>query len=82
MMYIHNTSGSSYTIECVGRRRQAVKLNFSNVEGIEFNALKPLEIKHSFLQLAEGENKMYNLRFAYPTNLTIKYMGKILIEVG
>jgi len=82
MMYIKNPSGDNYTVETMGRRSTPVKLNFSNVEGVEFNAAnKPLEIKNSFLQMKEGEPKIWNLRFGYPTNFSIKFMGKIIIEV-
>lgn len=81
MLYIQNTSGDNYTVETAGRRARALKLSFSNVEGIEIDARKPMEIKNSFLQMNEGHAKMWNLRFNYPTNLLIKYMGKIIIQV-
>jgi hypothetical protein len=81
MMYIRNTSGNSYSIETTGRRSKTVKLNFANVEGIEIDAKIPLTINSSFLQVADGQEKMWNLRFSYPTNFKIKYLGKIVIEV-
>ena len=81
MMYITSASAGNYSIETSGRRSQTVKLNFSQVEGIEISANKPLEVKNSFLQMADGQPKMWNLRFHYPTNFKIKYMGKIIIEV-
>jgi hypothetical protein len=81
LMYIQNTSGDNYTIETQGRHSQPLKMKFSNVEGIEIDAKIPLGIRSSFLQMADGQDKMWNLRFNYPTNLKIKYMGKIIIEV-
>jgi len=81
MIYIENTLEGKYTIECIGRRRQNVKLSFSNVEGIEIDAKKPLEIKHSFIQMNESQPKIWNLKLTYPVNLIIKFVGKILIEV-
>jgi hypothetical protein len=81
MMYIQNTSGDSYSIETLGRRSKTVKLNFTNVEGIEIDAKIPLGIKNSFIQMADGQAKMWNLRFNYSTNFKIKYTGKIVIEV-
>ena len=81
MMYIQNTSANNYSIEAMGRRIKTVKLNFSDVEGVEIDAKKTLEIKSSFLQMADGQAKMWNLRFLYPTNFSIKYVGKIIIEV-
>ncbi len=81
MMYIKNTSGNNYSIETTGRRARNVKLNFSNVDSIEIDAKRPLELKNSFIQMADGQPKMWNMRFNYPSNFTIKYMGKIIIEV-
>ena len=81
MMYIRNTSGNSYSVETTGRRSKTLKLNFTDVEGIEIDAKIPLAIKSSYLQIADGQDKMWNLRFNYPTNFKIKYMGKIVIEV-
>ena len=81
MMYIQNTSGDRYSIETHGRRSKTVKLNFSNVEGIEIDAKIPLGIKNSFIQMADGQDKIWNMRFNYPTNFKIKYTGKIVIEV-
>jgi hypothetical protein len=81
MMYIQNTGGSNYTLETAGRRTQNVKLNFANVEGIEISAARPLEVKNSYIQMADGQPKMWNMRFAYPANFSIKYTGKIIIEV-
>lgn len=78
MIYIQNTSGSDYSVEFVSRRNKTVKLNFSDVEGIELNATKPLELKNSYLRL--GNDKIWNLRFNFPTNLKIRYMEKITIE--
>ena len=79
--YNQNTLEDKYTDDCIGSRDKNVELNFSNVEGIEIDAKKPLEIKHSFLQMNESQPKIWNLKFYYPVNLTIKYEGKIIIEV-
>ena len=82
MMYIQNTSGANYSVEVTGRRCKATKLNFSNVEGVEFQPSRPLEVKHSYMQMAEGQNKMWSLKFVYPTNFIIKYaLNKIIIEI-
>jgi hypothetical protein len=82
MIYIQNTSGSNYSVEFTGRRCKTVKLNFSNVEGVEFNPQRPLEIKNSYIQMAEGQNKVWNVRLNYPTNFSVTFvMGKITIEV-
>lgn len=82
MMYIQHTSGSNYTIEFAGRRCNTVKLNFSKVEGIEFSLQRALEVKHSYVQMADGQNKIWNLKFAYPTNFGVKLLlGKIMIDV-
>ena len=81
MMYIQNTSGNDYTVETMSRRNKNVKLNFSNVDGIEINTKKPLEIKNSFLNMAENGSKVWNMKFAYPTNMKINFMEKIIIEV-
>jgi hypothetical protein len=82
MMYIQNTNGDNYTIETMGRRSKNVKLNFAKVEGVEIIATRPLEIKSSFIQMAENQSKMWNMRLSYPSNFRIRFiMGKITIEV-
>lgn len=82
MMFVQNTGGNNYTVECVNRNRQSTKINFSDVEGIEINGnAKAMQIKNSFLQMGEAQNKMWNVRFPFPTNLLIKYLGKIQIEI-
>ncbi|MCP4219642.1 MAG: hypothetical protein GY765_33730 [bacterium] len=81
MMYIQNTSGNDYTLEARGRRTKGVKLMFSNVDGIEFSPRKPLEIKHSYLCMNEGESKVWNLQFPYAMNFCIKFaLNKIMID--
>jgi len=81
MIYIQNPSGTNYSIEFGGRRSKTVKLNFSKVEGIEFSPKRPLEMKNSYIQLAEGQNKVWNLRLNFPTNLSVDYvLNKIIIE--
>lgn len=82
ILYVQNTTGDNYSVETAGRRTKSLKLNFSKVEGVEIDAKRPLEIRSSFLQMTDGLNKMWNMRFVYPTTLQIQYkMGKILIEV-
>jgi hypothetical protein len=81
MMYIQNAGDNNFSIETMSRRSQIIKLNFTEVEGIEINAPRPLEIKNSYIQMADGQPKMWNMRFAYPTNFKIRYTGKIYIEV-
>ena len=81
LMYIQNTSGNDYSVETTGRRTKTVKLNFSNVDGIEIDAKTPLQVKNSFIQMSDDQQKMWNIRFCYPTNLKIKYTGQIVIEV-
>ena len=82
MIYVQNTSGDNYTVECIGRRHQTTRLNFSNVEGIELSAISSVEIKQSFIQMSENQGKMWNIKFSYPERLSVKYVGKINIEVG
>lgn len=82
MIYIQNPSGTNYSVEFAGRRIKTVKLNFSKVEGVEFNPKRPLEMKNSYIQMAEGQNKVWNLRLNYPTNFSVDYvLNKIVIEV-
>ncbi|MCP5053009.1 MAG: hypothetical protein GY940_37930, partial [bacterium] len=57
MMYIQNTSDNNYSVETMGRRSKNFKLNFANVEGIEVNATKSLEVKNSFIQMNDGQSK-------------------------
>ncbi|MEN8152535.1 MAG: hypothetical protein ABFR75_00805 [Acidobacteriota bacterium] len=80
MIYIQNTSDSNYSVECISRRKKTLKMNFKNVEGIEINAIKPLEIKNSFLRFGKNTDNIWNLRFNYPANIKITFMEKITIE--
>jgi len=81
MIFITNPVNGKYQVECLSRRQQSIKLNFDNVEGIELITTKTMEIRNSFLQMGEGQNKIWNIRFTFPRNLLIKYSGKIVIEV-
>jgi len=82
MMYIKNTGGDNFTVETAGRRAKSVKLSFSKVEAIEISGPRVLEVKNSFIQMSDNQQKMWNMRFNYPTNFRIRYlMGKIQIEV-
>ncbi len=79
MIYIQNTSASNYTLEFYCRDRN-VKLNFSQVEGIEILGKVPMELKSSFLQLTESMPKVWNIKMGYPMNFRISYSGRISIE--
>lgn len=81
MMYIQSAGGNNFSVEVMSRRSQNIKMNFTDVEGIEISAPQPLEIKNSYIQMTDGQPKMWNMRFAYPTNFKIRYTGKIVIEV-
>ncbi|MCU0285708.1 MAG: hypothetical protein MUF15_04845 [Acidobacteria bacterium] len=82
MMYIQNNTSNNYTVEVAGKRCKPMKLNFSNVEGVEFSPQRPVELKNSYLQMAEGQNKVLSLKFAYPTNFSFRYaLNKIIIEI-
>lgn len=80
MIYIQNPSADNYTVELIGRHQNTVKLNFSHVEGIEFNARSPVEIKSIFLQMSDSQPKAWNARLGYPVNLKIRFSGRIIIE--
>jgi hypothetical protein len=79
MMYIQNTSANNYSLEFYCRDK-TIKLNFSNVEGIELIAKIPVELKTSFVQMAETLPKVWNLKLGYPMNFKISYSGRITIE--
>jgi len=81
MMYIQNKGGNNYTVETTGRRAKDTKLIFSDVEGVEVNALNSLQVRNSYIQMGEGHTKVWNMRFVYPTNFKIKYTGRIVIDV-
>jgi hypothetical protein len=79
MIYILNTSANNYTLEFYCRNKN-IKLNFSAVEGIELIVKVPIELKNSFIQLAENQPKVWNMKLVYPMNFKISYSGKITIE--
>jgi len=79
MMYIQNTSANNYSLEFYCRNKN-IKLNFSNVEGIELIGKIPMELKTSFVQMAENVPKVWNLKLGYPMNFKISYSGRITIE--
>jgi hypothetical protein len=79
MIYIQNTSANNYTLEFYCRDKN-VKLHFSAVEGIEMLGKVPMELKSSFLQLAEHMPKVWNIKMGYPMNFRIGYSGRITIE--
>ncbi len=81
MIFIQNEEGNRYRVECVGRHQNSVVLNFDNVEGIELAAKNSVELKHSYLQLSDGQGKMWNLKFSFPTAVSIRCAGKIMIDV-
>ena len=80
MIYVYNTEGRSYTIECFTNRQQTHKFSFNNVEHIELNAKVTLELKQSMVQLSESSPKIWNMRFAYPMNIAIRYAGNVKLE--
>jgi hypothetical protein len=79
MLYIQNTAASNYTLEFYCRDKN-IKLNFSSVEGIEIIAKVPIELKSSFVQLADNMPKVWNMKMVYPMNFKITYSGKIILE--
>lgn len=81
MIYIQSTSGNEYQVECISRKSKTLILKFKDIDGIELNALKPAEIKNSFLQIGENEKNTWNIRFNFPVNLTITALTKIKIEI-
>ena len=79
MIYIQNTSADSYRPEFY-RRNKNIKLNYANVEGIEMIAKVPVEMKTSFVQMAENLPKVWNMKLGYPTNFKVSYSGRITLE--
>jgi hypothetical protein len=80
MIYIYNTEGRSYTVECFTNRQQTHKFHFQDVEHIELDAHVTLELKQSMLQLAEGSPKIWNMRFAFPMNMVLRHSGRLTLE--
>ena len=78
-IFIQNTSARNYTLEFYCRDK-IIKLNFSAVEGIEIFAKVPMELKSSFIQLAENMPKVWNMKMVFPMNFKISYNGRIIIE--
>lgn len=81
MIFIRNISGSDYSVECIGRHHLNNIYKFSGVQGIEIKASIPLEIKNSYMQLDDSQEKMWNLKLTKPHGLKISFMEKIVIEV-
>jgi len=81
IIYIQNVSGTDFQIECISRRSKNTILNISKVEGIELTAKKPAEIKNSYLQFGENEKSVWNIRFAFPVNIVVTALSKIIIEI-
>lgn len=79
MIYIQNTSAGNYSLEFYCRNKN-IKLNYANVEGIELIAKIPVELKTTFIQMAESLPKVWNMKLGYPTNFKVKYSGRITIE--
>ncbi len=79
MIYIQNTSADNYSLEFYCRDKN-IKLNYANVEGIELIAKIPVELKTTFVQMAESLPKVWNMKLGYPTNFKISYGGRITIE--
>jgi hypothetical protein len=79
MIYIQNTSAGNYSLEFYCRNKN-IKLNYANVEGIELTARIPMELKSTFVQMAENLPKVWNMKLGYPTNFKVSYSGRITIE--
>lgn len=79
MIYIQNTSANSYSLEFYCRNKN-IKLNYANVEGIEMIAKVPVEMKTSFVQMADNLPKVWNMKLGYPTNFKVSYSGRITLE--
>jgi len=80
IIFIRNLGGCDYSVECIGRHGSNIKLNFSQVESVEFNLKAPVEISHAYCQLSDKAPRVWNLKFAIPQNARIIYSGKIVIE--
>jgi hypothetical protein len=81
MMFIQCTPENKYTVELSSKQSKNMRLNFANVEGIELNTSQPLNLRNSYIQMSDGQPKMWNMRFSSPVNLRVRYAGKIIIEV-
>lgn len=79
MIYIQNTSANNYSLEFYCRNKN-IKLNYANVEGIELIVKVPLELKTSFVQMADNLPKVWNMKLGYPTNFKVSYSGRITLE--
>ena len=66
MIYIQNTSAGNYSLEFYCRNKN-IKLNYANVEGIEMIAKVPVELKTTFVQMAENLPKVWNMKMLIPT---------------
>ncbi len=80
MIYIQSPAPGSYTLEFIGRRQNAVKLNFRDAEGVEFNTHAPVEMKSFFLQMSDPQPRVWNMRFGFPVNLKIRFSGRVVVE--
>jgi hypothetical protein len=78
-IYIQNSLADNYSLEFYCRNKN-IKLNYSHVEGIEMVAKVPVELKTSFMQMAENMPKVWNMKLGYPTNFRISFNGRIIIE--
>ena len=79
--YVRHTSEKGYSIEFLGRSQKITRLNFDEAEGIELLTDNSVEIKTTFLNLHDPDNRIWNVRFAFPLHLRVRFTGKILIEV-
>ena len=73
MIYIQSTSGDNSTVECIGKHHKNTKSNFADVEGIEKNAIRSVEIKQSFIQMSEEAEKIWNINFKKSSLLCLSY---------
>jgi len=80
LLYIQNSGGGNYIVEALNRRGQDIRLSFSDVEGVDVvTGGKAFETRNIFLQLSEDQDRVCNIRFAYPVNLQVAFSGRISI---
>jgi len=79
--YVQYTKNKQYTIEFLGRGLQVTRLTFDDAEGIEFRSQGNSEIQTAFCNLNDDQPRLWNVQFAYPVHLSVRFSGKITIQV-
>lgn len=79
--YAQHKGGRAYTIEFMGRGLKVTTLNFEDAEGLEFRSQGNSEIQTAFCNLNDDPPRTWNVQFAYPVHLSVRFSGKITIEV-